>query len=353
MIEQIQIQDLLLQVNKMPVIDVRSPAEFLKGHIPGALNIPLFNNEERAIIGTKYSKESRNAAVKTGLDIIGPKLSSMIDQYRSIVNNNQVIIHCWRGGLRSESIAWLLNTAGIKSFVLSGGYKAYRRYQKEYYSKKANLIILGGKTGSGKTAILHEIENLGEQVVDLESIAHHKGSVFGALGQKPQPTNEQFENDIFKKWINLNVYQNIWLEDESRVIGKNIIPDEIWSQMNNSPLITLEMGKKLRIKRLEKEYTRCNMEELINSILKISKRIGGLNTRKSIQAVEKKDYFTAIDLSLTYYDKAYQYSISKRKKEMVFTIILEEDDPGKNAIRVLDFAKKNGLLRNLHYTKPK
>jgi len=243
-------------------------------------------------------------------------------------------------------MAWLLNTAGIKTFVLNGGYKAYRRYQKEYYSKKVNLIILGGKTGSGKTAILYKIENLGEQVVDLEGIANHKGSAFGSLGQDSQPSNEQYENNLFEKWISLDFHRNIWLEDESKAIGKNFIPDEIWIQMKNSTVIALEMEKPLRIKRLEKEYAQFNKEELKKSIVKISKRIGGLNTRQSIEAIEKGDFSTAIDLSLTYYDKAYQFGLSGREKEMIFRIILEEDNPKRNAEKILDFAKKNGLPGN-------
>lgn len=350
--EIIQIQDFLVKAKKIPVIDVRSPGEFLKGHIPGASNVPLFNDDERAIIGIKYKDENRNSAIRAGLEIVGPKLVSLVEQSKSIAKNNKVIIHCWRGGMRSESMAWLLNTADIKTFVLNGGYKAYRRYQKEYYSKKAKLIILGGKTGSGKTEILYEIENLGKQVVDLEGIANHKGSAFGALGQDVQPSNEQFENNLFEKWISMDLHRNIWLEDESKAIGKDFIPDEIWIQMKNSPVIALEMGKPLRIKRLEKEYAKFNKEELKNSILKISKRIGGLNTQQSIEAIEKRDFSTAIDLSLTYYDKAYQFGLSGREKEMVFRIILEEDGPERNAKKVLDFAKDKGLLKSLSHLKP-
>lgn len=350
--EIIQIQDFLMKAKNVPVIDVRSPGEFLKGHIPEASNVPLFNDDERAIVGIKYKDESRNSAIRAGLEIVGPKLVSLVEQSKSIAKNNKVKIHCWRGGLRSESMAWLLNTAGIKTFVLNGGYKAYRRYQKEYYSKKVNLIILGGKTGSGKTAILYEIENLGEQVVDLEGIANHKGSAFGALGQDSQPSNEQYGNNLFEKWISLDFHRNIWLEDESKAIGKNFIPDEIWNQMRNSPVIALEMGKPLRIKRLEKEYTQFNKEELKKSIFKISKRIGGLNTRQSIEAIEKRDFSTAIDLSLTYYDKAYQFGLSKKEKKMVFRVTLEEDNPKKNAEKILDFAKDNGLLKSLSPLKP-
>jgi len=335
--EIIQIQDFLVKAKNVPVIDVRSPGEFLKGHIPGANNVPLFNDDERVIIGIKYKDESRNSAIRAGLEIVGSKLVSLVEQSKSIAKNNKVKIHCWRG---------------IKTFVLNGGYKAYRRYQKEYYSKKVNLIILGGKTGSGKTAILYEIEKLGEQVVDLEGIANHKGSAFGALGQDSQPSNEQYENNLFEKWISLDFHRNLWLEDESKAIGKIFIPDEIWIQMRNSPVIALEMEKPLRIKRLEKEYAQFNKEELKKSIFKISKRIGGLNTRQSIEAIEKRDFSTAIDLSLTYYDKAYQFGLSGREKEMVFRIILEEDNPKRNAEKVLDFAKDNGLLKSLSHLKP-
>jgi len=196
-------------------------------------------------------------------------------------------------------------------------------------------------TGSGKTEILREIGNLGEQILDLEKIAHHKGSAFGALGQEEQPTNEQFENNLFEDWKKLDLSKQIWLEDESQLIGKVRIPDPLFKQMRTTNVIKLELNKKKRVERLMKEYTGFDTKPLIDSITNIARRLGGLDTQKAIKAVEKGDFRTAIDIVLSYYDKTYTYGLEKRKDQTVLSLQLDEDNPKRSAEIVIAFMKKN------------
>jgi tRNA 2-selenouridine synthase len=339
--KKIFVEDFLEKAEKYTIIDVRTPLEFSKGHIPGAFNIPLFSNEERAIVGTKYKQESRDTALQEALNFVAVKVNIYLEQLHKIpCENKEILVHCWRGGLRSAGMAKLFQANGYKVHVLNGGYKSYRNYIRQSFENKAGLTIIGGMTGSGKTEILREIGKLGEQILDLEKIAHHKGSAFGALGQEEQPTNEQFENNIFENWKKLDQSKRIWLEDESQLIGKVRIPDTLFKQMRTTKVIKLELDKKKRVERLMKEYTGFDSKPLIDSITNISRRLGGLDTRKAIEAVEKGDFRTAIDIVLSYYDKTYTYGLEKRKDQTVLSLKLDEDNPGKSAEKVIVFIKE-------------
>ncbi|HEY4799719.1 MAG TPA: tRNA 2-selenouridine(34) synthase MnmH, partial [Bacteroidia bacterium] len=222
----VSIEDFMKLAQQFPVIDVRSPAEFEHGHVPGAHNIHLFNNDERAKVGTAYKQVSREGAIKIGYELANPKIHSFLSQVQSVVKSSDlqqqpatVLIHCWRGGMRSAKFAELLNAHGYRTHTLIRGYKSYRNFVLESFHRDANLVIVGGETGSGKTEILQKIKEQGEQVIDLEKIAHHKGSAFGSLGEEPQPAYEQFENDLSFAWSKMDLSKRIWLEDESRNIG--------------------------------------------------------------------------------------------------------------------------------------
>ncbi|MFN3940651.1 MAG: tRNA 2-selenouridine(34) synthase MnmH, partial [Chitinophagales bacterium] len=208
----------------MPLIDVRSPAEYAHAHIPGAVNMPLLSDAERKQTGIAYKREGQEAAIKLGLDLVGVKLSRFVAEAKNIAMNNAVALHCWRGGMRSKSMAILFDFAGIRTYVIKGGYKSFRRLAKKYFDMPYSMLILGGNTGSGKTEVLHALQMAGEQVIDLEALAHHKGSAFGALGEETQPTTEQFENDLFYALRKCNLQKHIWLEDESHLIGTVFIP---------------------------------------------------------------------------------------------------------------------------------
>jgi tRNA 2-selenouridine synthase len=310
--KSICIEDFLTERERTPIVDVRSPSEFNKGHIQGAFNIPLFSDEERAIVGTKYVQESRYSSVMAGLDMVGPKLSGFVETASKIAPNGKVLVYCWRGGMRSSSMSWLLNLAGINSKTLIGGYKSYRRYSKEYLSKPFKLIVLGGMTGSGKTELIHELSKHNQQIIDLEGLANHKGSAFGSIGQKPQPSTEFFENLLFENLYRLDIDKPIWVEDESKTIGSVFIPQEFFNQMLNSTVIAIERSTETRIKRLTSEYTNCNPQLLIDSVNKIAKRLGGDNVIKAIKSIEEGKFEEAVGISLYYYDKAYQFGLSNK-----------------------------------------
>ncbi len=341
MIPSISVEKLFDKKSTIPVVDVRTPAEFEMGHIPGAVNIPLFSNEERAKIGTAYKKEGKTRALLYGLDAVGSKLSSYVKSALKIAKeSNEIIVHCWRGGMRSSSMGILFQTAGIKTFMVTGGYKAYRRYIRTKLETKANILILSGETGSGKTEILHELENLGEQIIDLEQLARHKGSAFGALGQLEQPTSEQFENNLYEKWLMLDLSKSIWLEDESFSIGKVFLPEPLWEQMRNTAVIKIEVEKEFRINRLLKEYGDFDKSLLLRSLDKIKKRFDGVLYKKALEAAEENNYREATALALAYYDKAYNHGLSKRDKDCVTTIKMQSGDAKQNANMVLQSVVK-------------
>ena len=324
----------------IPVIDVRSPGEYLYGHIPGATNIPLFDDGQRAIVGIKYKKEGREAAIITGLDLIGPCMSDKLDKALKLAENKRLLVHCWRGGMRSESMAWLFSLGGIETEVLDGGYKAYRNYILKKLSEPRRMVVLGGLTGSGKTDILKKLREKAHTVIDLEGLANHKGSAFGALGQKSQPTSEHFGNLLFNEWERGNREEILWVEDESKTIGSVFIPDPTFIKILESPVIALIMDLRVRLPRLMEEYSLYPKEDLIASVSRISRRLGGDNSRDAIAAIEKGDIAKAIEITLSYYDKAYMYGLRKRKESKVFFIHSDTDDTEENSMKVLEASKK-------------
>ena len=346
MSQRITIEEFLPLTDTLPLIDVRAPKEFAHGHIPGAINMPLFNDIERAKVGIRYKQGGKENAVLLGLEIVGPKMADFVKQARKIAPKKEVLIHCWRGGMRSESMAWLLETSGMKTYTLEGGYKAYRRHIRSGFSKPVNLIVLGGFTGSGKTDILKELERNNYQFLDIESIANHKGSVFGTLGQEPQPTNEQFENNLAAAWRKFDFEKPLWVEDESRNLGFCGIPEPLFFQMRNAVLIKIIVPKKARAKRLVREYGSFDKESLSEQLIKIRERMGGQNLKTAMQALESDDLEKVAELSLQYYDKAYKHAGKDRNPEKVFEIETDEDNPAATAKKVLEFAKKLKTVSN-------
>lgn len=313
---------------KLSIIDVRTSYEYKKGHIPNAVNIPLFSDQERAIVGIKYKQQNRESAYREGIHFISGKIEFYLNQLEKLkLQSKEILIHCWRGGMRSEGMANLFRSVGYTVHVLEGGYKAYRKAVLQSFEIQYDkLLIIGGMTGSGKSDVLRELGKAGEQIIDLEAIAHHKGSAFGALGQPEQPTVEQFENELFNQLNKLDPVRRIWLEDESQLIGKVRIPKPFFLQMRNADVYKLEFSKDLRIKRLMREYANFDKEKIITSIQNISKRLGGLAVQKTVEAVQNDDFRTAIDIVLSYYDKTYSYGLSRRKDQTIIPVKMAEDD---------------------------
>lgn len=335
MIKPLPIEQFLEKAQTTPIIDVRSPGEFERGHIVGAVNVPLFENHERAEVGTRYKRVGKESAFLLGLDIVGPKLSGFVKKVNKIAPEKEVLVHCWRGGMRSGSFATLLSSAGMKVSILIGGYKKYRNFILEELGKPLNIIVLGGKTGSGKTEILYELEKQGEQILDLEGLANHKGSAFGMLGQAPQPMTEHFENMLYAAFAKLDPARRIWVEDESRNIGCCNIPDALWQQMRKTKLAYIDVDKEIRVKRLVQEYAHFSFDELKAATDRILKRLGGQHHKAAIEALENGDFSFGTDVALNYYDKTYLHGLLRREPSNVTTFIISENNPSATAAQLI------------------
>ena len=322
------------KTHRWPVIDVRSPSAFNKGHIPTAYNIPIFKDTERAEIGRIYKQINKEEAVKKGLEFIGPRLRSVAEEAKSL-NSDNMLAYCWRGGMRSNSFSWLLSTLDVNVVTLHGGYKAFRNFVLNSFLSKKKIHILGGFTGSGKTDVLHEFKNMGEQIIDIEGLANHKGSVFGHLGEEEQPTNQQFENELAMEWIKTKSDKPVWIEDESRIIGRITVPNNFFMQMKTAPVFFLDLPRHLRIQRLVKEYTIFPQESLKGSILRIQRKLGGLNVKLALESIDQKNCDNAVEIMLKYYDKTYTYMLDQRNHDQIYKYSNNTTDATQNAKRIL------------------
>jgi tRNA 2-selenouridine synthase len=345
MIRTIEPTSFHAMAGKHPVIDVRSPGEFAQGHVPGAVSLPLFDDLERAQVGTLFVKSGRSEAIIKGLDLALPRIDAYLESLGKVCPPGKILLHCWRGGLRSAMMAEVFSRAGYHVHLLEGGYKAWRRAVREELGLPANIIVLGGLTGIGKTEILQAIARAGEQVVDLERLACHRGSVFGALGQPPQPTNEQFENDLWLQWHQLEPGRPVWLEDESRMIGRVTLPDPLVGHIGGGMLIRAELSQEVRIERLVSEYAGFDPALLADAILKISERLGGTRTSEALSGLQQGRFAEVASIALAYYDKAYQFSSARRSGKLLGNVRIAGRDADEDAARILDFyrnALKNG-----------
>lgn len=322
-----------------PILDIRTPLEFGQGHIPGARNLPLFSNEERKIVGTIYKQEGRQAAVLKGLELVGPRLPDIIKLAGKISKDNVFLLHCWRGGMRSSSLAWLFETYGFKTYTLKGGYKSFRNFVLEKFSLPQKLLVLGGRTGAGKTLVLYKLAEQGEQIIDLEKLAHHKGSSFGALGEEKQPSQEGFENKLAMELHQLDNEKTIWLEDESRMVGNKVIPAALWEQMRHAKVVYMDVSLNERVNYLVEEYGKFTKEELIESTRRIGKRLGGQYVKLAIAAIEQGDLKTACEINLVYYDKAYDFGIKKRAAASIINCNFSDLKAGQIAKEIVRYAK--------------
>jgi tRNA 2-selenouridine synthase len=367
-VEKINIDRFLELAERFPVLDVRSPSEFRQAHIPGAFSLPLFSDEERKVVGTAYKQQSREAAIKLGLDFYGPKMRGMVEEVEKIVRSrtleqppaspkeslrtnlqpstNTVLVHCWRGGMRSAGVAWLLDLYGFKVYTLAGGYKAFRNWVLKQFTLQYRFNILGGYTGSGKTEVLRELENRQELVIDLESLAGHKGSAFGNIGLPPQPSQEMFENRV--SW-NLRLVgkkaamqqQPIWLEDESQRIGTVNIPQPLWNNMRSSPLYFIDIPFEERLQHLVPEYGCLDKEKIAEAILRVQKRLGGLETKTALGYLEENNMQECFRILLKYYDKYYNKGLNNRDnlQALLTSIPCSNVYAARNAAEVLKSAQ--------------
>ncbi len=341
MIQKLSPADFLKMAIDLPILDVRSPGEFLRAHIPNAHSLPLFTDEERAKVGTCYKQQGKDKAVELGLEFVGPKLSSFVKFAKKIAVNGEVLVHCWRGGMRSGSMAWLLSTAGLRVYLLEGGYKSYRNFVLHVQSKPMKLRVVGGKTGSGKTELLQEMKLAGFQVIDLEAIANHRGSAFGHFGLPQQPSSEQFENLLCQEILKLDLQKPIWVEDESRHIGKVFMDFEFYKQLRSAPVLFLDISPEVRLPHLIEVYANYPKEMIIMALDKIKKRLGGNWHQAALQALDENNYHEVGKIALTYYDKAYMYGLTQREHANIQTIHVDTIESKEQLKVIKDYLIKD------------
>jgi tRNA 2-selenouridine synthase len=321
----VDIREFLQMSSVLPVIDVRSPGEYEHAHIPGAVNLPLFTNEERSVIGTLYLRKGSSEAMTKGLEFIGPKMALMAEAGRKMVPGGEALMHCWRGGMRSNSMAWLMNTVGIRTHTLAGGYKSYRRHVQWMFAQPIPLVVVGGMTGSGKSEVLEKLELMGQQVIHLERLACHKGSVFGGIGMPEQPSTEQFENELFRVLSLLDSQCPIYIEDESLAIGNVFLPRAFYDLMSASRFVQLVVPLERRIHTLVTAYTMGDRELLLAGVKRIERRLGLEHARNIAASIHNGRMEEAVMDILRYYDRSYARSMSQHQRKEPVRITVESE----------------------------
>ena len=296
-----------------PLVDVRSPGEFAKGHWPGATNIPLFSDDERAAVGTTYKQQGRLPAVHLGLSITGPKLARHAQELEKLRDRGNPRIYCWRGGMRSASMAWLAEQIDLSPVLLNGGYKSYRRWAQDQFMRPWPIRVLGGRTGTGKTDLLLAMERKGIAILDLEGVAHHRGSSFGGLGLPPQPSTEHYENLLAEVLDRhrLASAEAIWVEAESIQVGRCRIPKPFFDQMQQAPVLEIQRSLDERVKQLVAVYGHQGGEALAEATERISRRLGPQRTRQALEAISRSDWAEACRATLDYYDRCYDRELER------------------------------------------
>ena len=295
-------------------VDTRTPKEFEEATIPNAINIPLFSNEERAIVGTIYTKVGKNEAIEKGMEFVSEHLPNMLKEF-SKYKGKKIVIFCWRGGMRSRSITALLDSLGFDAYQLKGGHKNFRRYvlqRLENYKLNFKLVVLYGLTGSGKTEILNKIKNS----IDLEDLAQHRNSLLGGVGLKPR-TQKMFEAFLLKRLDELNDEKYIFIEGESRRLGNLNLPLFLHKGMLMGIKIKIETPISERVKRLVKEYGGHKKE-----IVKVMDKFNNLMNKENIAIIKNllennKLEEAALILLQEYYDKKYTHTIERIKYNFV------------------------------------
>lgn len=331
----------LKQAAATPLLDIRAPSEYLHGHIPGATSLPLFSDEERVLIGTLYKESGHLSAVLEGLGLIGPKLQQFGQLILSHASSGRICVYCARGGMRSSSFTWLAEQLRVEVCVLEGGYRSYRNWVSSILNRDWSFRVIGGFTGVGKTRLLQDLHEFGEQTIDLEGLANHKGSAFGGIMEAPQPTQSQFENNLATSLAVLDTQRAVWIEDESKMIGYRAIPLSIWNRMRAQTVIVIERPTRSRVDLLEELYGAADSTDLIRCIDKIKRRLGDERTSIVKSAVIAGDIRRAIELILKYYDKKYLYGLGKRERR------IKVDLGTKSGVEAVD-----ELLSNLAFMDP-
>ena len=309
------------------IIDVRSPSEFLDDHIPGAVNMPVLSDSERDTVGTMYKKKSSYDARKYGAVLVARNIANHLEKKLQIMTSGFTpLIHCWRGGQRSKAFAQICSEIGWRSYLLKGGYKAYRRavlQGLEKISGDLKLIVIAGRTGSGKTDILRELMLEGAQVVDLEGLAVHRGSLLGAMVNSAQPSQRLFESNLYATLMDFNKNKPIYIESESSRIGNIQIPSAIWRQVTSAQMISINTPSHARAVYLLSEYKHlmADSSALESLIAGMSQRYGYARTDEWRSLIKSGDWQElAEQLLKTHYDPAYDKSLRRHDRRLLMEI---------------------------------
>jgi tRNA 2-selenouridine synthase len=299
------------------VFDARSPAEYADGHIPGSINLPLLDNDQRALVGTCYKSKGRQQAIDLGFQLASPFFLDKIIQARQSTPCTKTLVYCARGGLRSEIITWLLVKGGFDAQQLQGGYKQWRQFCLEQFALPRSWFVISGMTGVGKTEILTALKDSNESVIDLEGLAQHKGSAFGGIGQPDQMRQEQFENYLAIELASIKENKRCWLEDESRFIGKLRIPDELYRAKVSGKRVVIERSFGDRLKRVLEEYGILPKEDLTNKTQQLTKRLGFDQVKLATEHLANNEMEQWATIMLAYYDKQYLYGFDLHKETCI------------------------------------
>ncbi len=293
------------------IIDVRSPAEFATDHVPGAINLPAMSNDERAKVGTIYVQDDPFKARKIGAAIVARNVATHLEGPLSEKNGSyKPLVYCWRGGQRSGSVAIILKQIGWRTDTVEGGYQAYRRLvSKALYdgAMPCPVVVIDGGTGTAKTRLLDHLAKQGAQILDLEAMAEHRGSLFGSLGDR-QPSQKTFESRLAMELAKLQPSRPVYVEAESSKIGRLIIPPVLWHAMIAAPNLRINAPLETRVDHLTTAYSDiCADREKLDTILDLLTRYHGRNTIEGWKTLSKDNSLKPLIKALiqTHYDPRY------------------------------------------------
>ena len=323
--------------NYCEIIDVRSPAEFAEDAYPGAVNLPVLNDDERAKVGTIYKQVSAFEARKVGASLISRNISQHLSQhFASKDKQYSPLIYCWRGGQRSNSLAIILTQIGWQTTVLEGGYKTYRAYVRQQLATLPQRFcyrILSGLTGTGKTHILQQMANNNQQVLDLEALANHRGSLLGQVWQEQpqaQPSQKKFETLLLQKLSSFEESRSVWVESESNKIGNVYLPKILWQKMKDSASVEVKVPLEARVQWLLEQYPEwvANPGILKQKLALLKSRHGTQKLTQWFGWIDQGNFAELVaDLLLTHYDPAYHKSLINTFQSVDCSLLLENFSP--------------------------